>query len=80
MKYKVQEMVIDSNAKEEAIDKWTAKHDEKLEKKEQPKADIEEAVKNWKRRKSIEEKKEEKQIFERRIREEKQIEEMRQEL
>ena len=80
MKYKVQEMMIDSNAKEEAIDKWTAKHDEKLKKKEEPKADIEEAVKNWKRRKSIKEKKEEKQIFERRIREEKQIEEMRQEL
>ena len=80
MKYKVQEMIIDRNAKEEAIDKWTAKHDEKLVKKEQPKADIEEAVKNWKRIKSIEEKKEEKQIFERRTREEKQIEEMRQEL
>ena len=52
----------------------------KLEKMEQPITDIEEAIKNWERRKSIEEKNQEEQRFERRIREEKQIEEMRQEL
>ena len=80
MKCKVQEMMIESNANEEAIDKWTAEPDEKLEKLEQPMADIEKVIKNWDRRKSIEEKKQEKQRFERRIREEKQTEEMRQEL
>ena len=79
MKCKVQEMMIESNANEEAIDKWTAEPDEKLEKLEQPMADIEKVIKNWDRRKSIEEKKQEKQRFERRIREEKQTEEMRQE-
>ena len=46
MEYKVQELMIDSNAKEEAIDKWAAELDEKLEKMEQPMADIEEAIKN----------------------------------
>ena len=47
---------------------------------EQPVANIEEAaIKNWERRKSIEEKNQEEQRFERRIRGEKQIE-MRQEL
>ena len=57
MKCKVQEMMIESNANEEAIDKWTAEPDEKLEKLEQPMADIEKVIKNWDRRKSIEEKK-----------------------
>ena len=82
MKYKVQEMMIESSAKKEAIDKWTAELDEKLEKLEQPMADIKEAIKNWERRKSIEEKNKNKKIqkLERRIREGKQIEEMRQEL
>ena len=79
MKYKVQEMMIENNAKEEAINKWTAELDEKLEKMEQPMTDIEEAIKNCERRESIEEKNQEKQRFERKIREEKQIEEMRQE-
>ena len=46
MEYKVQELMIESNAKEEAIDKWAAELDEKLEKIEQPMADIEEAIKN----------------------------------
>ena len=46
MKYKVQEMMIESNAKDGAIDKWTAELDEKLEKMEQPMADMEEAIKN----------------------------------
>ena len=32
--------MIESNANEEAIDKWTAKCDEKLEKMEQPMEDI----------------------------------------
>ena len=64
MKYKVQEMMIESKTKEEAIDKWTGELDEKLEKIEQPMADIEEAIKNWERRKSIEEKNQEKQRFE----------------
>ena len=77
MKYKVQEMMIESYAKEEAIDKWTAELDEKLEKMEQPMADIEKAIKNWERGKSIEEKNQEEQRFERRIREKKQIGEMR---
>ena len=80
MKYKIQETIIESNAKEEAIDKWTAKLDEKLQKMEQPMADIEETTKNWERRKSMEEKNQEKQRFERRIQEKKQIDEMRQEL
>ena len=80
IKYKVQEMMIKSNTKEEAIDKWTAKLDEKLEKMEQPMADIEEAIKYWQRKKSIEQKTQEEQRFEGRIWEEKQIEEMRQEL
>ena len=80
MKYKVQEMMIESNAKEGAIDKWTAELDEKLEKMEQPMADMEEAIKNWDRRKSVKEKNQEEQRFERRIREGKQLEEMRQEL
>ena len=79
MKYKVQEMMIENSAKEEAIDKWTAELDEKLEKMEQPITDIEEAIKNCERRESIEEKNQEEQRFERKIREEKQIEEMRQE-
>ena len=56
MKYKVQEMMIENSAKEEAIDKWTAELDEKLEKMEQPITDIEEAIKNCERRESIEEK------------------------
>ena len=64
MKYKVQEMMIESKTKEEAIDKWTGELDEKLEKIEQPMADIEEAIKNWERRKSTEEKNQEKQRFE----------------
>ena len=72
--------MIESKAKEEVIDKWTAELDEKLEKMEQTMADIEEAMKIWERRKSIEEKHQEKQRFERRIREEQQIEEMRSEL
>ena len=70
MKYKVQEMMIESNAKEGAIDKWTAELDEKLEKMEQPMADMEEAIKNWERRKLIKEKNQEEQRFERGIREE----------
>ena len=67
IKYKVQEMMIESKAKEEAIDKWTAKLDEKLEKMEQPMANIEEAIKYWERRKSIEEKNQGEQRFEIRI-------------
>ena len=70
MKYKVQEMMIESNAKEGAIDKWTAELDEKLEKMEQPMADMEEAIKNWERRKLIKERNQEEQRFERGIREE----------
>ena len=70
MKYKVQEMMIESNAKEGAIDKWTAELDEKLEKMEQPMADMEEAIKNWERTKLIKEKNQEEQRFERGIREE----------
>ena len=62
-KYKVQEMMIKSNAKEEAINKWTAEIDEKLDKMEQPMADTEEAIKNWESRKSIEEKNQEEQRF-----------------
>ena len=80
MKYKVQELMIEGNAKGETVDKWTAELDEKLEKMEQPMADIVEAIKNWERRKPIEEKNQEEEKFLRRIREEKQIEEMRQEL
>ena len=72
--------MIKSNAKEEAIDKWTVELDEKLYKMERPMTDIEEAIKNQERRKSIKEKNQEKQRFKRSIREEKQIEEMRQEL
>ena len=63
MKYKVQEMMIETNAKEKAIDKWTAEIDEKLEKMEQPMADIKEAIKNWESRKSIEQKNREEQRF-----------------
>ena len=59
--------MIESNAKEEAIDKWTAELNEKLQKIEQPMPDMEEATKNWKRRKSIEEKNQEEQRFERRM-------------
>ena len=59
MKCKVQEMMIKSKAKEEAIDKWTAELDEKLKKIEQPMAVIEEAIKNWERRKSIKKKNQE---------------------
>ena len=47
---------------------------------EQPIADIEEAIKNWDRRKSFDEKNLEEQRFERRIREKKQIEEVRKKL
>ena len=60
-------MKIESNANEEAIAKWTAELDEKLGKLKQPMTDIEEAPKNWKRRKAIKEKNQEDQIFERRI-------------
>ena len=67
MKYKVQEMMIESNTNEEAIEKWTAELDEKLEKMEQPMADIEEVIKNWERRKSIKEKNQGEQRFEKRI-------------
>ena len=35
MKYKIQEMMIKSNTKEEAIDKWTVEVDEKLYKMDQ---------------------------------------------
>ena len=77
MKSKVQEMMIENNANEETIDRWIAKLDEKLEKMEQSIADKEESIKNWERRKSIEEKNQEEQRLERRIREEQQIEEMR---
>ena len=49
-------MKIESNANEEAIAKWTAELDEKLGKLKQPMTDIEEAPKNWKRRKAIKEK------------------------
>ena len=80
MKSKVQEMMIENNANEETIDRWIAKLDEKLEKMEQSIADKEESIKNWERRKSIEEKKQEEQRLERMIREEQQTEEMRQEL
>ena len=80
MKYKLQEMMIENNAKEKAIDKWTAEFDEKLEKMEQTMSDVGEAIKNWQRRKSVEEKNQEEQRFERRIQEEKQMEETRQEL
>ena len=80
MKSKVQEMMIENNANEETIDRWIAKLDEKLEKMEQSIADKEESIKNWERRKSIEEKKQEEQRLERIIREEQQTEEMRQEL
>ena len=52
-------MKIESNANEEAILKWTAELDEKFGKLKQPMADIEEAPKNWKRRKSIKEKNQE---------------------
>ena len=62
-KCKAQEMMIKSNAKEEAIDKWTAEIDEKLDEMEQPMADTEEAIKNWESRKSIEEKNQEEQRF-----------------
>ena len=65
-KYKVQEMMIERNAKEEAIDKWTA--DEKLEEMEQPMANIEEVIKNCESRKSIKEKNLEEQRFEKKIR------------
>ena len=47
MKYEVQKMMIESNTNEEAIDKWTAELNDKLEKMEQPMADIEEAIKIW---------------------------------
>ena len=47
---------------------------------EQPIADIEEAIKIWETRKSIEMKNQEEQRFERRIGEEQRIEEVRQEL
>ena len=80
MKSKVQEMMIENNANEKTIDRWIAKLDEKLEKMEQSIADKEESIKNWERRKSIEEKKQEEQRLERIIREEQQTEEMRQEL
>ena len=72
--------MIKSKAKEEAIDKWTVELDKKLYKMEQPMTDIEETIKNQERRKSIKKKNQEEQRFERSIREEKQIEEMRQEL
>ena len=71
-------MMVKSNTKEEAIDKQPAKLDEKLHKMEKQMADMEEAIKNWERRKSIDENNQEEQRFERRIRGEKQIEEMRQ--
>ena len=48
-------MIIENNANEENVDKWTAKQDEKLDEIEQPMVDIEETIKNWERRKSIEE-------------------------
>ena len=46
MKYKIEEMMIKSKAKEKAIDKWTVELDKKLYKMEQPMTDIEEAIKN----------------------------------
>ena len=51
MKYKVQEMMIESNANEVAIDKYAQPKFETLEKMEQPKADIEKAIKNWEKEK-----------------------------
>ena len=65
--------MMESKTREEAFDKWTAELDEKSEKIEQPMAGIEEAIKNWERRKSIEEKNQEKQRFEGGIPEVKQI-------
>ena len=41
MKYTVEEIIIENKANEESTDKWTAKPDEKLEKIEQPIADVE---------------------------------------
>ena len=40
-------MIIENNANEENVDKWTPKQDEKLDKIEQPMVDIEETIKNW---------------------------------
>ena len=51
MKYTVEEIIIENKTNEESTDKWTAKPDEKLEKIEQPIADVEETVKNCERRK-----------------------------
>ena len=48
--------MIESNANEGAFDKLTTELDEKLEKMQQPIPDIEKAIENWERRKSIEEK------------------------
>ena len=56
MHYKVQEMMFESNANEEATDKWAVELDEKLEKMEQPMADLEDAIKGEINMKSIEEK------------------------
>ena len=60
-------MMIENNANEESIDKWTAKTDEKVQKIEQPIPDIEEAMKNSDRRKSIGKKNQGERRFEKRI-------------
>ena len=67
MKYIVEEIIIENKVNDESTDKWTAKSDKKLEKIEQPIADVEETVKNCKRRKSSEKKNQEGQRFETRI-------------
>ena len=77
MKYTVEEIIIENKANEESTDKWTAKPDEKLEKIEQPIADVEETVKNCERRKSCEKKNQEEQRFERRIWEKKKTRSIR---
>ena len=80
LKYQIQELMVSEKSTAGEIEKRSDQLEERVRRFEQPLTIIQDAINQWKQKKTIENRKEEENKFGRRIEDEKKIEEMRQEL
>ena len=80
LKYQIQELMVSEKSTAGEIEKRSDQLEERVRRFEQPLTIIQDAINQWKQKKTIENRKEEENKFARRIEDEKKIEEMCQEL
>ena len=77
LRFKIQELMINEESTADEIEEWSDQLEESARRFEEPVTIMQDAINQWKEKKTIENREEEESKFARRMEEEKKIEEMR---